>query len=189
METPTTRGGDPDELAIQRYRYLLRTAPPEALEAAHREAFEQLSPEQRRRVLEGLATQVDPSELRQADETPAGLARLATRAELRQPGTMERAFAGGGAAGGFGGSFLGMLAGAFIGTSIANAMFAGDSTGAADAGAADSGSTDGGDGGVSGEGGNVEGGDWGDGDDPGFDGGDGGFDGGGFDGGGFDLGF
>ena len=128
METPTTRGGDPDELAIQRYRYLLRTAPPEALEAAHREAFEQLTPEQRRRVLEGLAAQVDPSELGQADESPAGLARLATRAELRQPGTLERAFAGDrGAGAASGGSFLGMLAGAFIGTSIANAMFTGDS--------------------------------------------------------------
>lgn len=191
METPTTRGGDPDELAIQRYRYLLRTAPPEALEAAHREAFQQLTPEQRRRVLEGLAAQVDPAELSQADESPEGLARLATRAELRQPGTVERAFAGD-RGGGSGGSFLGMLAGAFIGTSIANAMFTGDSAAAGDAGAADSGLTESGDGGVSGDdGGNVEGGDWGDGDDdgPGFDGGDGGFDGGGFDGGGFDLGF
>ena len=177
MDT-TNRGADPDELAIQRYRYLLRTAPPEALEAAHREAFEQLTPEQRRRVLEGLAAQVDPDEIRNADASPGGLARLATRAELRQPGTMERAFAGDRGGGGFGGSFLGMLAGAFIGTSIANAMFADDVSGA-DAGSGDPGSMD-----------------EGSPDDPGSDGGelggfgdDGGFDGGGFDGGGFDIGF
>ena len=37
-----------DELAIERYRYLLRTAPPESIEAVHAEAFAKLSPEQRR---------------------------------------------------------------------------------------------------------------------------------------------
>src|SRR5512138_391836 len=40
-----------DEQAIARYRYLLRTAPPEAIEQAHAEAFAKLTPEQRRTVL------------------------------------------------------------------------------------------------------------------------------------------
>ncbi|RPH70124.1 MAG: hypothetical protein EHM78_12570, partial [Myxococcaceae bacterium] len=40
-----------DEQAIERYRYLLRTAPPEALEEAHAEAFAGLTPEQRSEVL------------------------------------------------------------------------------------------------------------------------------------------
>lgn len=204
------RPGDADELAIARYRYLLRTAPPETLEAAHAEAFAQLTPEQRRRVLDGLAREVDPAEMRTADDSPAGLARIATRAELRQPGTIERAFGNerrgglfGGlfGGGGAGGSFFGMLAGAFIGTSIANAMFAGDAmaadagsgdTGSGDAGAADPGATDPG---AVDDGGRVDGGGWDQGpsDPGGFDGGDGGFggwgDGGGFDGGGFDIGF
>jgi hypothetical protein len=187
----------PDELAFQRYRYLLRTAPPDDLEAAHREAFEQLTPDQRRRVLEGLAAQVGPAEAGAADDSPAGLARLATRAELRQPGTMERAFGGGGpsGSGGFGGSFLGMLAGAFVGTSIANALFPDGVAAADDAGMGDASVEESGDGGVGLEddGGRVQSGEWGESDDvPGWDGGDGGgFDdvGGGFDGGGFDLGF
>jgi hypothetical protein len=175
-----SRPGDADELAIQRYRYLLRTAPPEDLEAAHREAFEQLTPEQRHQVLQGLTREVAPNELRNADDSADGLARLATRAELRRPGTMERAFggqqagAGGLFGGGFGGSFLGMLAGAFVGTSIANAILPMDVS-AAEGGAEGTG----GDAGLGDDGGRVEGGDW--------DGG--GEDLGGFgDGGGFDLG-
>jgi hypothetical protein len=44
-----------DEQAIARYRYMLKTAPPETIEQAHAEAFAQLSPEQRRRVLQELA--------------------------------------------------------------------------------------------------------------------------------------
>ena len=44
-----------DEQAIERYRYLLRTAPPDQIEQAHAEAFAQLTPEQRRQVLEQLS--------------------------------------------------------------------------------------------------------------------------------------
>ena len=36
-------GRDPDEVAVERYRYMLRTAPPETLEHAHAEAFAKLS--------------------------------------------------------------------------------------------------------------------------------------------------
>ena len=76
-----------DERAIERYRYLLRTAPPETIEEAHAEAFAQLTPEQREMVLRELSREVPEREL--ADVTDAGdpraLARAATRAELRRP--------------------------------------------------------------------------------------------------------
>lgn len=129
---PRSDRRDPEEIALERYRYLLRTAPPDAIEAAHAEAFAALSPEQRRKVLEGLAREIPESELREAQgagDDPAALARVATRSEILKPGTMERAYGGmparGGLLGGlgFGGSFLSMLAGAFVGTSIANALF------------------------------------------------------------------
>ncbi len=48
----------PDQVAIDRYRYLLRTAPPDAVEQAHAEAFARLTPEQRRQVLAELGEQV-----------------------------------------------------------------------------------------------------------------------------------
>jgi hypothetical protein len=61
---PLRRGTPPgqptDEQAVERYRYLLRTAPPEAIEAAHAEAFARLTPEQRRLVLEGLGADLPP---------------------------------------------------------------------------------------------------------------------------------
>ena len=83
----------PDEQAIARYRYLLRTAPPEALEQAHAEAFAQLTPDQRAQVLAELSRELPESERAHANDSDARtLARMATRAELRQPGTLERAF-------------------------------------------------------------------------------------------------
>src|SRR3982751_494364 len=44
-----------DERAIERYRYLLRTAPPETIEEVHREAFAKLTEEQRAVVYEELS--------------------------------------------------------------------------------------------------------------------------------------
>ena len=106
---------------------MLRTAPPDDIERAHEEAFAQLSPEQRHAVLRGLSTQVPPSEV--AGDDPRSLARMATRAEMRQPGTMERTFGSAGVPG-LGSMFLSTLAGAFVGTAIADAFF-GDDGGAA----------------------------------------------------------
>ena len=40
-----------DEIAVERYRYLLRTAPPETLEQVHAEAFAKLTDEQIRAVV------------------------------------------------------------------------------------------------------------------------------------------
>ena len=108
-----------DQQAIERYRYLLRTAPPDDIERAHEEAFAQLSPEQRAGVLRQLSEQVPASEI--GGDDPKSLARAATRAEMREPGTMERTFGGAGVPG-LGSMFLSTLAGAFIGSSIANSF-------------------------------------------------------------------
>src|SRR3954464_13459482 len=80
-----------DDQALERYRYLLRTAPPDQIEQAHADAFAQLTPEQRRQVLEQLSA---TGERPQGDDARS-LARAATRAEIRRPGTLERAFGGG----------------------------------------------------------------------------------------------
>ncbi|WP_454042527.1 hypothetical protein [Cellulosimicrobium sp. Marseille-Q8652] len=160
----------PDQVAIDRYRYMLRTAPPDAVEQAHAEAFARLTPEQRRQVLSELGAVVPPAE-RAATDSPQDLARMATRAEMRQPGTLERSFGGRqGGAPGFGSmvgsSLLGTVAGVVIGSAVANAMFgpafadpsqpvaedaaaasgedpgAGGDTGAGDAGAGDAGAVE-----------------------------------------------
>jgi hypothetical protein len=152
-----------DQQAIERYRYMLRTAPPDDIERAHEEAFRQLTPEQRAIVLRELTTQVPSSEASSSDD-PRSLARMATRAELRQPGTMERTF-GGMQGPGLGGMFLSTLAGAFVGTAIADAFFGGPDA-STDANADGDSATDAGDADYGGE---DVGGDFGDGD---FGGGD-----------------
>lgn len=166
-----------DELAIERYRYLLRTAPPESIEAVHAEAFAKLTPEQRQQVYRSLAEQAPAGE-RVTSDDPQSLARAATRQELRQPGSMERAFAGGpsGRPGGpsfgsmVGSSLLGTVAGVVIGSAIAQAFLpdpgAFDAAGAE--GAGDAGAGEGAEVGAS-EGGGDWGGDFGGGD---FGGGD-----------------
>ena len=178
---PPQRQLSDDELAIERYRYLLRTAPPESIEAVHAEAFAKLTPEQRHQVYQSLAEQAPPGE-RIASEDPSTLARAATRAELRQPGTMERAFAGTSANGRpmqagpsmgamIGSSMLGTIAGVVIGSAIAQAFLP-------DASSFDAGADCSADGG--GDAGADAGGD------ASADGG--GYDGGGYDGGGYDGG-
>jgi hypothetical protein len=141
-EAPT--GGQPtqqpelseDEQAIARYRYMLKTAPPETIEQAHAEAFAKLTPDQRRKVLDQLRVELPDAEGATAarmGDNPAELARVATRAEVRQPGTMERVFGrlGGGAGmGGFlAGTFLSSIAGTVIGSMIAQNFLAGHSGG------------------------------------------------------------
>lgn len=139
-----------DQQAIERYRYMLQTAPPNDIERAHQEAFERLTPEQRAMVLSELSKEVPESEAATSDD-PRSLARMATRAEMREPGTMERTF-GRTQMPGLGGMFMSTLAGAFIGTAIGQAFF--DDSGA-DAGASE------GDSGADGAGDDVGGGDFG----------------------------
>ena len=142
----------PDEQAVARYRYLLRTAPPEQIEQAHAEAFAKLTTDQRQQVLAQLAAAVPAGERPRTDDAGT-LARVATRAEMRQPGTLERALGGygpgygsgyggggygpgygggygrGGYGGGMGmggmigGSLLGTIGGLVIGTAVADALF------------------------------------------------------------------
>jgi hypothetical protein len=129
-----------DEQALARYRYMLKTAPPETMEQAHAEAFARLTPEQRRLLLQRMADYVPGSERAAAEQsgaTPQTLARLATRAEMRQPGTAERMFsqAGGVSMGGLmAGSLLSSIAGAVIGSMIAQQFFGGAEQAAADPG-------------------------------------------------------
>lgn len=197
--SPRGRQQLPDEQAIQRYRYLLRTAPPEQIEQAHAEAFAQLTTDQRQQVLAQLAAAVPAAERPRTDD-PATLARVATRAEVRQPGTLERALGGygpgyGGRGGGYGGgyggaygggyggpgmgsviggSLLGTIGGLVIGTAVADALF--------DTGLGDGGLFGGGD-----EEAYAQGYEDGAGADGGWDGGDGGGDFGGGDFGGGDF--
>jgi hypothetical protein len=154
----TPQPTETDEQAIERYRYLLRTAPPDAIEQAHEEAFSRLTPDQRRIVLDQLSSVSTEAEMRTASDDPRGLARLATRAEVRQPGVLERLFGsvrggpGAGMGGGMGfggmiaGSLLGSIAGTVIGSAIAHSFFdqhpmqdAGDQSAAVDQTEADAG--------------------------------------------------
>ena len=95
--TPPRPQASEEERALARYRYLLRTAPPEQLEALHAEAFAKLTPEQRQQLLRELST-ASPGEAGTSAE-PADLARAATRAEMRQPGTLQNTFSRGSASG------------------------------------------------------------------------------------------
>lgn len=137
-----------DQRAIERYRYMLRTAPPELVEQAHEEAFSKLTPQQRRTVLEQLRQSLPEYERNAAGEygdDPKTLARVATRAEMRNPGTLERAWnnvppanqaygyspgyggyamsPGMGIGGMMAGGFLSGLAGMVVGSWIANQFF------------------------------------------------------------------
>jgi hypothetical protein len=165
-----------DQQAIERYRYMLRTAPPDDIERAHAEAFARLTPEHRRVVLNELSTQVPASEIPRSDD-PQSLARLATRAEMRQPGTMEQTFSRVPAGPGLGGIFLSTLAGAVVGTAIAAAFLGNDASGTETAATDEAGAGDGqesdtqgdhGDAGDFGDGGDFGGGDLGGGDFGGF---------------------
>lgn len=158
-DMPARNGPEPltDEQAIARYRYMISTAPPETIEQAHAEAFAKLTPEQRQVVLRELSSTLPEAEraaIRPGSDDPQSLARMATRAELRQPGTVERALGGVGGPGlGLGTTLFASLAAGFVGSMVAQSFM--DSfadPGLLDAGADGSAAADG-------TGGDV-GGDW-----------------------------
>ena len=126
-----------DDRAVERYRYLLQTAPPETIEQVHAEAFAKLTPEQRRLVFDELARTAPAGEA-PADDEPATLARAATRSELRQPGTMERSLVGPSFGQMVGASLLGTVAGYVIGSALASAFLPPMDAGVTDAGGAES---------------------------------------------------
>jgi hypothetical protein len=125
LAPPRPPGPPSDEQALERYRYMLRTAPPETIEQAHQEAFEKLTPDQRRQVAEGLAREAPGAEATSIAATPVddtrALAKAATRAEIRQPGILERSMAGGGM--GMGAHLLSSFAMGFVGSMVANSFF------------------------------------------------------------------
>jgi hypothetical protein len=137
VPAPSGGASTEDERAIARYKYLLRTAPPEDIERVHAEAFEKLSPEQRQMVLQRLTEDLPAGE-RPASAEPTDLARSATRAELQRPGYLQGSFGRGGMGMGgmFAGSMLGTIAGFVVGSAIADAMLGdyGSSPEAAEAG-------------------------------------------------------
>ena len=149
-QDPASQAQSADQQALSRYQYMLKTAPPETIEQAHAEAFAQLSPDQRRMVLQKLAENAPASErgsLEQGGASPQALARLATRAEIRQPGAMQRMFGQGGGmsmGGLLAGSLLASIAGTVIGSAIAREFFSGEGQGAGADGAADAGQDEGG---------------------------------------------
>lgn len=191
-----------DERAVERYRYLLRTAPPERIEEVHAEAFAKLTDEQRRMVYDEFTRTAPPGEAPRGDD-PRSLAQSATRSEIRQPGFMERSLGGVGGGGGrfgaqrggpsfgsmIGASILGTVAGYVIGSAIMSAFlpdpgsFDGGTDAAGDGGSEDTGAESA-DGGASdagaGDGGGFESAGWGDGGSD-FGGGFGDFGGGDFD--------
>ena len=187
-QAPRADSRTDDEIAVERYRYLLRTAPPETIEQVHQEAFSKLSDEQRDLLFQKL-TENAPEGEQPRGRDAASLAQSATRSELRQPGTMERSMgAQGGQGGGMGfagmvgSSLLGTVAGYVIGSALVSSFLPDAGADATSADGADGGDSSGGadDGGASADGGgDFGGGDYG----GGFGGGD--FGGGDFGGGDF----
>lgn len=120
-----------DARALERYRDLLRSAPPEWVEQAHAQAIAQLTPEQAQLLLRQVGDMLPPHERAlagPANATPQGIARLIRRAELQRPGVAERilcslaaAFRAGGAGPGgvLGAALLGGVTGAVIGGTLA----------------------------------------------------------------------
>ena len=170
VKDATPDGRSDDEIALERYRYLLRTAPPETIEQVHEEAFARLTPDQRAQVFAQLSAEAPQGEAPRDAGAPA-LAQAATRSELRSPGTLERSLGAQNQAGGpgfgsgmgsmFAGSLLGSVAGIVIGSAVAQAFIpdlGSNETAGADA--------SGGDGGGFGDGGSGDfgGGDFGGGD-------------------------
>jgi hypothetical protein len=129
--TPPPSPRSSDEIAVERYRYLLRTAPPETIEQVHAEAFAKLTDDQRALIYK---------ELSDTGETPRGtdaasLAQSATRSELRQPGSLERSFQGPSFGSMVGSSLLGTVAGYVIGSALVSAFMPMDFGGSPDAAA------------------------------------------------------
>ena len=115
-----------DQAAIARYRYLLRTAPPERIEQVHAEAFARLTPQQRQAVLGELTRSLPAGEVPPTDD-PQAMARAATRAEMSRPGYLQSTLGrpGMGMGGVFAGSMLGTIAGVVVGSAVANMLLAG----------------------------------------------------------------
>lgn len=87
--TRTSAGVAPqdDARSIERYRFFLRTAPLEIIEQVHADAFGELTDDQRAMIYEELSQGAGTGE-RPLSSEPATLARAASRAESRRPGSI-----------------------------------------------------------------------------------------------------
>jgi hypothetical protein len=129
---PSTPPRSDDDRAVERYRYLLQTAPPDAIERVHREAFERLTPDQRALLLDALRRDAPEGEA-PVDDRPDTLARAATRAEMREPGSMERTMQAPALGQVLGASLLGTVAGYVVGSAVVSAFLPPAEPGAFDA--------------------------------------------------------
>jgi hypothetical protein len=120
-----------DERAIEQYRYLLRTAPPETIEQAHAEAFTRLTDDQRAQIYEELSRGAGTGE-RPLSSEPATLARAAARSEMRIPGALERSLRGSEVGDLVVGSLLGVVAGYVTGSALVSAFLPWDTDSDAD---------------------------------------------------------
>lgn len=99
------RAAADDDPVLARYRHLVGTAPIESIEQAHAEAFGDLPELQRAAIYEELSRGTGTGE-RPLSSEPVTLARSASRAERRVPGSIESALRAADDRGGFGGSLL-----------------------------------------------------------------------------------
>lgn len=94
-----------DDLVLRRYRHLLGIAPIESIEQAHAEAFGGLREPERAAIYEELSRGSGTGE-RPLSSEPATLARSASRAERRVPGTLESTLRAADDRGGFAGRLI-----------------------------------------------------------------------------------
>jgi hypothetical protein len=97
------RHQDLDDYEVQqRYRQVLRNAPPDVLDDAHTQAFSQLSPQQRMQLAQQLQQQSaqmghpygSPYDRFDQDVDPRYLGQMARQAEQRNPGILDQIFGG-----------------------------------------------------------------------------------------------
>jgi len=129
--------GISDQEAVDRYRQVARSLPPDQYEIAARQSFDRLSPQQRLEFGRYLQQQAHAQGITDFDgdgvddryQDPAQLAAMTSRAEQRQPGILEQLIGGvggGGFGGGFGSSPMAAQGGGgMLGSPIAKAALAG----------------------------------------------------------------
>jgi hypothetical protein len=87
---PAQAGDRAEDQAVRQYRYLLRTAPLDALEAAHADALSAIGPLHRETVLRTVQTELVAGAHLHADAV-GPLAHLMTLGERRSPGVLTSA--------------------------------------------------------------------------------------------------
>jgi hypothetical protein len=105
----------------RRYRYVLDTAPIESIEQAHAEAFVGLHEPQRAAIYEELSHGSGTGE-RPLSSEPATLARSASRAERRIPGTLEGTLRAADRRGGFDGGLIEPVMGSVAASPLVSAF-------------------------------------------------------------------